>query len=128
MSILVNRNTQVICQGFTGKQGTFHSEAALAYGTRLVGGVTPGRGGQQHLGLPVFDTVKDAVGEICNMLAGAWKGNVPELASYCGLSVPAVITGRDYNLRVAAPEFQLDHAYRFGTWRLGVTIVCDGVK
>ena len=61
MSILVNRNTKVLCQGFTGKQGTFHSEAALAYGTRLVGGVTPGRGGQQHLGLPVFDTVKDAV-------------------------------------------------------------------
>ncbi|MBV8147200.1 MAG: succinate--CoA ligase subunit alpha [Gammaproteobacteria bacterium] len=61
MSILVNRNTQVICQGFTGKQGTFHSAAALAYCTRLVGGVTPGRGGQQHLGLPVFDTVKDAV-------------------------------------------------------------------
>jgi len=63
MSILVNRNTRVICQGFTGKQGTFHSEAALAYGTKLVGGVTPGRGGQQHLGLPVFDTVKDAVRE-----------------------------------------------------------------
>ena len=61
MSILVNSNTKVICQGFTGKQGTFHSEAALAYGTRLVGGVTPGRGGQQHLGLPVFDTVKAAV-------------------------------------------------------------------
>ena len=50
MSILVNQNTQVICQGFTGKQGTFHSEQALAYGTKLVGGVTPGRGGQQHLG------------------------------------------------------------------------------
>src|SRR5689334_5992938 len=63
MSILVNRNTRVICQGFTGKQGTFHSEAALAYGTKLVGGVTPGRGGQQHLGLPVFDTVQDAVRE-----------------------------------------------------------------
>ena len=63
MSILVNRNTRVICQGFTGKQGTFHSEAALAYGTKLVGGVTPGRGGQQHLGLPVFDTVTDAVRE-----------------------------------------------------------------
>jgi succinyl-CoA synthetase alpha subunit len=63
MSILVNRNTQVICQGFTGKQGTFHSEAALAYGTKLVGGVTPGRGGQRHLGLPVFDTVQDAVRE-----------------------------------------------------------------
>src|SRR5712671_4414858 len=61
MSILVNRNTRVICQGFTGKQGTFHSEAALAYGTKLVGGVTPGRGGERHLGLPVFDTVRDAV-------------------------------------------------------------------
>jgi succinyl-CoA synthetase alpha subunit len=63
MSILINKNTRVICQGFTGKQGTFHSEAALAYGTKLVGGVTPGRGGQEHLGLPVFDTVKDAVRE-----------------------------------------------------------------
>jgi succinyl-CoA synthetase alpha subunit len=63
MSILVNAKTRVICQGFTGKQGSFHSEAALAYGTKLVGGVTPGRGGQQHLGLPVFDTVKDAVRE-----------------------------------------------------------------
>src|SRR6516164_5346584 len=61
MSVLVNKNTRVICQGFTGKQGTFHSEAALAYGTKLVGGVTPGRGGQTHLGLPVFDTVKEAV-------------------------------------------------------------------
>ncbi len=63
MSILINAKTQVICQGFTGKQGSFHSEAALAYGTRLVGGVTPGRGGQKHLGLPVFDTVRDAVRE-----------------------------------------------------------------
>jgi len=63
MSILVNRQTRVICQGFTGRQGTFHSEQALAYGTKLVGGVTPGRGGQKHLGLPVFDTVRDAVRE-----------------------------------------------------------------
>ena len=63
MSILVNKNTKVICQGFTGKQGTFHSEQAIAYGTRLVGGVTPGRGGQKHLDLPVFDTVRDAVQE-----------------------------------------------------------------
>ncbi len=61
MSILVNRKTRIICQGFTGKQGTFHSEQCLAYGTRLVGGVTPGRGGEKHLGLPVFDTVQDAV-------------------------------------------------------------------
>jgi succinyl-CoA synthetase alpha subunit len=63
MSILVDKHTKVICQGFTGKQGTFHSEQALAYGTRLVGGVTPGKGGQVHLGLPVFDTVRDAVRE-----------------------------------------------------------------
>ena len=61
MSILVNKNTKVICQGFTGKQGTFHSEQAIAYGTQMVGGVTPGRGGERHLDLPVFDTVKDAV-------------------------------------------------------------------
>jgi len=61
MSILVNKKTRVICQGFTGKQGTFHSEQALAYGTKLVGGVTPGRGGEKHLGLPVFNTVHDAV-------------------------------------------------------------------
>jgi succinyl-CoA synthetase alpha subunit len=63
MSILVNKFTRVICQGFTGKQGTYHSEQCLAYGTRLVGGVTPGRGGERHLGLPVFDTVHDAVRE-----------------------------------------------------------------
>jgi succinyl-CoA synthetase alpha subunit len=63
MSILVDSSTRVICQGFTGKQGTFHSEQALAYGTRLVGGVTPGKGGQSHLGLPVFNTVQDAVRE-----------------------------------------------------------------
>jgi succinyl-CoA synthetase alpha subunit len=63
MSVLVNSRTRVICQGFTGKQGTFHSEQSLAYGTKLVGGVTPGRGGEQHLGLPVFDTVREAVRE-----------------------------------------------------------------
>ena len=60
MSILVNASTKVICQGFTGKQGTFHSEAAIAYGTKMVGGVAPGKGGSSHLGLPVFDTVLEA--------------------------------------------------------------------
>jgi succinyl-CoA synthetase alpha subunit len=60
MSVLVNKNTKVICQGFTGAQGTFHSEQAAAYGTKMVGGVTPGKGGTSHLGLPVFDTVFDA--------------------------------------------------------------------
>ena len=61
MSILIDKNTRVLCQGFTGKQGTFHSQQCLDYGTKLVGGVTPGRGGEKHLGLPVFDTVRDAV-------------------------------------------------------------------
>jgi succinyl-CoA synthetase alpha subunit len=63
MSVLVNKNTKVICQGFTGSQGTFHSQQALDYGTKLVGGVTPGKGGSEHIGLPVFNTVAEAVEE-----------------------------------------------------------------
>ena len=67
MSVLVNKNTKVICQGFTGAQGTFHSEQAIAYGTKMVGGVTPGKGGTKHLNLPVFDTVQQAKAETgCN--------------------------------------------------------------
>jgi chemotaxis protein CheX len=76
----------------------------------------------------VDDTVKDGIGEICNMLAGAWKGKVPGLAANCGLSVPAVITGSDYNLRVQAPEFQLRRIYGFEDSLFEVTIVCDGLE
>ena len=73
-------------------------------------------------------TVKDGIGEICNMLAGAWKGKVPDLAAHCGLSVPAVITGRDYQLHVQTPEFQLRHAYSFEDAHFAVTIVCDSLQ
>ena len=63
MSILIDQDTRVICQGFTGSQGTFHSEQAIAYSTKMVGGVTPGKGGQTHLDLPVFDTVAESVAQ-----------------------------------------------------------------
>jgi succinyl-CoA synthetase alpha subunit len=82
MSILVNANTKVICQGFTGSQGTLHSEQALKYGTRLVGGVTPGKGGTEHLGLPVFDTVRSAV-----QATGATASVIYVPASFCKDSI-----------------------------------------
>ena len=97
MSILIDKDTKVICQGFTGKQGSFHSEQAMAYGTRMVGGVTPGKGGQQHLGLPVFNTVRDAVhatGADATMIyvpAGYAADGVLEAAE-AGIAVIACIT------------------------------------
>jgi succinyl-CoA synthetase alpha subunit len=92
MSILVNKDTKAICQGFTGKQGTFHSQQAIKYGTRMIGGVTPGRGGQTHLGLPVFDTVAEAAAE-----AGAEATMIYVPAAFAG---DAILEAADAGLRV----------------------------
>lgn len=94
------------------------------------GGETARRAAARMTGMEfasVDGTVKDAMGELCNILAGSWKGKVPNLAANCGLSVPAVITGRDYNLHVQAPEFQLRHVYEFDGARFEVTILCEGI-
>jgi succinyl-CoA synthetase alpha subunit len=92
MSILVDRNSKVICQGFTGRQGTFHSEQCIEYGTQMVGGVTPGRGGETHLGLPVFDTVHDAVAE-----AGADVSMIYVPAPY---AADAILEAADAGIRL----------------------------
>ncbi len=76
----------------------------------------------------IDDTVKDAIGEICNMLAGAWKGRVPDLSANCGLSIPAVITGSNYRIHVQSPEFRVHHVYRFEETAFEVTIICDGLQ
>ncbi|MEE4376620.1 MAG: succinate--CoA ligase subunit alpha [Candidatus Competibacteraceae bacterium] len=94
MSILVDKNTKVICQGFTGKQGTFHAEQAMAYGTNLVGGVTPGRGGETHLGKPVFNTCHDAVADVG---ANATMIYVP--APFAG---DAILEAADAGIKVVA--------------------------
>jgi succinyl-CoA synthetase alpha subunit len=94
MSILVNKNTKVICQGFTGKQGTFHSEQAIAYGTKMVGGVTPGKGGQRHLGLPVFNTVRVAVDQ-----AGAEASMIYVPAAY---AADSILEAADAGIKVIA--------------------------
>ena len=97
MSILINAETRVICQGFTGSQGTFHSEQAITYGTRMVGGVTPGKGGQTHLGLPVFNTVAEAVAQtaanasVIYVPAPFCKDSILE-AAYAGIELIVCIT------------------------------------
>ena len=97
MSILINAETRVICQGFTGSQGTFHSEQAIAYGTRMVGGVTPGKGGQTHLGLPVFNTVSESVAQtaanasVIYVPAPFCKDSILE-AAYAGIELIVCIT------------------------------------
>lgn len=92
MSILIDKNTKVICQGFTGKQGSFHSEQAIAYGTKMVGGVTPGKGGTEHLGLPVFNTVKEAVRE-----TGATASVIYVPAPFC---LDAILEATDAGIKL----------------------------
>ncbi|HEY5791400.1 MAG TPA: succinate--CoA ligase subunit alpha [Gammaproteobacteria bacterium] len=127
MSILVNKDTKVICQGFTGGQGTFHSEQAIAYGTRMVGGVTPGKGGQQHLDLPVFDTVRDAVettgadASVIFVPAPFCKDSILE-AAHAGIKLIVTITEGIPTLDMLEVKMVCD--------RLGVRLVgpnCPGV-
>ena len=113
MSILVGRDTKVICQGFTGGQGTLHSEASIAYGTKMVGGVTPGKGGTEHLGLPVFDTVSEAVNEtgatasVIYVPAGFCKDSILE-ALDAGIELIVCITEGIPTLDMLAVKARLD--------------------
>src|SRR6516162_2964896 len=94
MSILIDKNTKVICQGFTGKNGTFHSEQALAYGTKMVGGVSPGKGGSTHIGLPVFDTVleaKEKTGADASVIYVPPAGAADAIAEAIDAEIPLIV-------------------------------------
>jgi succinyl-CoA synthetase alpha subunit len=127
MSILLNRDTRVICQGFTGSQGTFHSEQAIAYGTKMVGGVTPGKGGQTHLNLPVFNTVSEAVREtgaeasVIYVPAPFCKDSILE-AAFAGIKLIVCITEGIPTLDMLTVKVKCDE--------LGVRLIgpnCPGV-
>ena len=127
MSILINADTRVICQGFTGSQGTFHSEQAIAYGTKMVGGVTPGKGGQLHLGLPVFNTVSEAVAQtgadasVIYVPAAFCKDSILEAAN-AGIGLIVCITEGVPTLDMLEAKVKCD--------QLGVRLVgpnCPGV-
>lgn len=127
MSILINKNTKVLCQGFTGAQGTFHSEQAIAYGTNMVGGVTPGKGGTQHLGLPVFNTMKEAVeatsadASVIYVPAAFCKDSILEAAN-SGVKLVVCITEGIPTLDMLECKVKCDE--------LGVTLIgpnCPGV-
>ena len=127
MSILIDKNTKVICQGFTGSQGTFHSEQAIAYGTKMVGGVTPGKGGQEHLGLPVFNTVAEAVAatgadaSVIYVPAAFCKDSILEAAN-SGISLIVCITEGIPTLDMLVAKVKCDE--------LGVRLIgpnCPGV-
>src|ERR1700751_68501 len=94
MSILIDKNSKVICQGFTGKNGTFHSEAAIAYGTKMVGGPSPGKGGSTHLGLPVFDTVSEArqkTGAGASVISGPPPGAADAICEAIDAEIPLIV-------------------------------------
>ena len=127
MSILINKDTKVICQGFTGSQGTFHSEQAIDYGTQMVGGVTPGKGGQTHLGLPVFNTVADAVeatgatASVIYVPAAFCKDSILEAAN-AGIELVVCITEGIPTMDMLEVKVKCDE--------LGVTLIgpnCPGV-
>ena len=128
MSILVNKSTKVIVQGFTGKEGSFHAEQCLAYGTQIVGGVTPGKGGSEHLGKPVFDTVKDAVdktGATVSMIfvPPAFVADAVMEAADSGIELAVIITE-------GAPVKDMMYAKAYATKKGMKTIGpnCPGIK